>query len=677
MTMKSTNSVFKPTLLGEALRKALMICIPVLALTACDGDDGRDGATGPAGAPGAAGPAGQDGAPGTDGTPGADGEDGEDGLPGADGKDGNSNVTMAVGLTRLATVPLGAEVTGMFVSPAGDLFFNAQHPDSENAIEDADGVLHNDALVGVITGVNINNIPNNPISSPVPLTDEEKQTVQVAYGEYQVLLKGGEQYTDAPVEGIGSVYDSTGSFEVVRSDMVDFNAYIPINETSGYLFTNWELYPGGMSRTMISKATNDYKWTVESSEMLDFGQWGTIANCFGTLSPWNTPLTSEEWGNFGDSTEFWNAPDADVDPRARDALATYINGEETTGAQATQFPNTYRYHYIVEITNPMDADKANVVPVKHYAMGRFEHENSVVMPDQRTVYLSQDNTNGVFFKFVADTAGDLSAGTLYAAKITQDQGSNEPATTGFDITWIPLASGNNAEIETWIAEYDSVGVDEYVAGRSSYLTDADAIAWANGDVNYPSAATAYPGAMAAGYEADDADAYGGALTAGKTMDDRIAFLESRKAARAKGATAEWRKFEGINVNVTRAEEAETGIDVNGDGEVVDNAYVYFAIADLDRGMIDGEGDIQLSSRVKDCGGVYRMKLEAGYDVARIEPVIMGATYRSSLDGAERCDANNLSQPDNVMVLEDGRILIGEDGSQTNNTLWMYDPKAAK
>jgi len=65
MTMKSTNSVFKPTLLGEALRKALMICIPVLALTACDGDDGRDGATGPAGAPGAAGPAGQDGAPGT------------------------------------------------------------------------------------------------------------------------------------------------------------------------------------------------------------------------------------------------------------------------------------------------------------------------------------------------------------------------------------------------------------------------------------------------------------------------------------------------------------------------------------------------------------------------------------------------------------------------------------
>jgi len=102
--------------------------------------------------------------------------------------------------------------------------------------------------------------------------------------------------------------------------------------------------------------------------------------------------------------------------------------------------------------------------------------------------------------------------------------------------------------------------------------------------------------------------------------------------------------------------------------------VYFAIADMDKGMIDGEGDIQLSARVKDCGGVYRMPLIAGYDVARIEPVVMGSTYRSSLSGAERCDVNALSQPDNVIVMDDGRIIIGEDGFQENNTLWLYNPK---
>jgi len=72
-------------------------------------------------------------------------------------------------------------------------------------------------------------------------------------------------------------------------------------------------------------------------------------------------------------------------------------------------------------------------------------------------------------------------------------------------------------------------------------------------------------------------------------------------------------------------------------------------------------------------GVYRARLEENYDISRIEPVVMGSTYRSSLTGAERCDVDQLSQPDNVIVMNDGRILIGEDGFQQNNTLWMYEP----
>ena len=51
---------------------------------------------------------------------------------------------------------------------------------------------------------------------------------------------------------------------------------------------------------------------------------------------------------------------------------------------------------------------------------------------------------------------------------------------------------------------------------------------------------------------------------------------------------------------------------------------------------------------------------------------MGSTERN-VEGIEACDANGLSQPDNVVVMEDGRIIIGEDGGQANNTLWMYDP----
>jgi len=606
-------------------------------LTACGSDDGKNGEIG------AAGKSGVDGAPGA---PGANGTPGQDGTNGTDGKNGADAGLMTAGLTRLATVPAGAEVTGAFITEDGDLFFNLQHPSAANTIADPDGVLLNKGTVGVLKGLNVNQLPKNLVSSPVPQSDKERQTVMSAYGEYQVVAQAGETFGGAIPNGLGMIYDKNGTAAVNTTGWPDFNGFVSTGANEGYLFTNWESVPGGMSRLKLNKSNEG--WMVDTSDvmMLDFGQWGTTANCFGSVSPWGTPLTSEEWGNFGDNTHEWD--NANVSDDRRDALKAY---QDPTNANPNVVPNTYRLHYIVEIENPL---AANPTPVKRYAMGRFEHENSIVMPDRKTVYLSQDDTNGVMFKFVADTAEDLSVGTLYGAKVTQDVGSTEPLTTGFDVTWIELAHGNDTEIDSWIAQYDAV--EYHNDGDTSYLTNADAAAWAAGDANYPTVENG-----------------GGKITAGKTMDNRVAFLESRKAARAKGATAEWKKFEGIYVNQKRAKEAVEGVDLVAN-ETVNDAYVYFAIADMDSGMIDNAGDIQLSARVKDCGGVYRMKLEANYDVSRIEPVVMGSTYRSSLSGAERCDVNGLSQPDNVIVMDDGRILLGEDGFQENNTLWLYNPK---
>jgi uncharacterized protein len=57
--------------------------------------------------------------------------------------------------------------------------------------------------------------------------------------------------------------------------------------------------------------------------------------------------------------------------------------------------------------------------VKHFAMGRVGQELSVVMPDQKTVYTNDDGSGKVFLRYVMTTPGDLSCGTLYAAKATQ------------------------------------------------------------------------------------------------------------------------------------------------------------------------------------------------------------------------------------------------------------------
>lgn len=600
-----------------------------LALTGCDGDDGEQGQTG------AQGPTGEIG------TPGVDGSNGNDGVDGSNG---------GTGLTRLATVPAGAEVTGIFLSDMGDLFFNVQHPsDTNTAVDNINNKVINRGTVGVLRGINFNALPKNIVSSPVPQSDAERQIVMSAVGEYQILGQTGDTFAElgdkSLAGGLGVHYGINNNQKIIENNNPDFNGFISSGENEGYLFTNWESYPGGVSRLKMSKSTEG-AWSVTDAMMIDFdGVKGTAANCFGSVSPWGTPLTSEEWivnSTVNSTTDAsWNDP-ADTGTDGIEALT------------APDFPNPYRYGYIAEIQNPM-TDTPDVV--KHFTIGRYEHENSVVMPDKRTVYSSQDDTGGVMFKFIADQPEDLSAGTLYGAKLTQDAGLNEPTVTGFDVDWVELATGTNAEIEAWISEYDNITSDDYVDGKTSYMSMADVEAWANGDATYPT-------------EADG----GSPVTAGKPMDNRAAFLESRQAARLKGATAEWRKLEGISINHDRVLEAITGQDMIAD-EVVTQAYMYIGIADLDNTMIDDEGDIQLSSRVKDCGGVYRAHIDSSYSLTRIEPVVMGATYRSTLTGAERCDVNQLSQPDNVIVMRDGRIIIGEDGFQENNTLWMYDPKS--
>lgn len=72
-------------------------------------------------------------------------------------------------------------------------------------------------------------------------------------------------------------------------------------------------------------------------------------------------------------------------------------------------------------------------------------ENVADMTDLKTLYFGDDGTNTVLFKFVADEAGDLSAGTLYAAKATQNDDES------FGLEWIELGKGNDDDIAEAIA----------------------------------------------------------------------------------------------------------------------------------------------------------------------------------------------------------------------------------
>jgi secreted PhoX family phosphatase len=547
-------------------------------------------------------------------------------------------------LNRLATTVDGAEITGMFLTERGEFFFNVQHPEGPNA----NG--YNRAVVGALEGADLRELPRDFESVQPP--SGELDEVKTAVGSYRPLAHGADPTDDggllgvppaAPTDLEESPLPGAGA-PTGPAYTPDFNGFIqhPEKPEEGFLFTNWEFVPGLISRLHLRRA-GDRSWEVVGTKNLDFeAVEGTWTNCFGTVTPWKTPLSSEEY-----------EPDAGG-WYSRDNYQAAL-----MGAYLGYWGNPYRYGYILEVADPVE----DPTPVKRFALGRFAHENAVVMPDERTVYMSDDGDDTVFFKFVADAAGDLSSGTLYAAKAThprRTQGA-DVAEVGFDIEWLELAHAADEEVASWVAEYDGQSPED---SDPDYVTDEEVRRWANGDAD----------------------------------DDRAAFLESRKAAEAVGATAEFNKMEGVNIR----RGAEPG------------DYLYMAMSNVSDGMADGEGDVQTGGN--EYGALYRMELESGYDVSRMAPVVTGgpnanicggcpydAQPNSNATACANCahnpeneeaegvlgtaslaansgtvdPENAIANPDNVVVMPDGRVVIGEDTTRhEHNMIWVYAPEEA-
>ena len=610
----------------QTLLHLSIAAILAAGLTACGGDDGDRG---PAGADGS------NGTNGTDGTNGTNGTDGADGADGADGQDGQDGIEGAA-LKRFASAPLGAEFTGLFVNSDGVLFTNIQHPSGSNTTTDVDGKTIDVGTIGAFMNIDANNL-GNVAAMDFPITTADKERVLSAVGNYMVLAQQNDVLNSG--KKMGDIIAADGTTVLKSSNDPDFNAAVSDGGTGYFLYSNWEDRPGGMSRIALSSS-----YAVTQEGMIDFSSVkGTWVNCFGTLSPWGTPLTSEEL--YYDNTADWfNANDGSAQ-----SIAEYL-GFPTDGSG--NWGNPYDYGYIMEIGTDGTVAAANVADVKVNKlelMGRFSHENAVVMPDLRTVFLSDDGSGTVLFKFIADTAGDMSSGSLYAAKATQSAGVTDPAEAAFAIEWVKLATGTEAAIEAAIASFQGT------LAQAKHITDQQINDYAESKLG------------------EDLD-LSGTVASNPFSDDRVGFLESRKAAAAMGATAEFNKMEGVNINFGLADSWWN--DGSADGV---QAYMYMAMSDTTSTMSDATGDIQLDGTHGKCGAVYRMKLiknsDGLVDIKTLSPAVVGGPYDGSRS-TNRCNINNISNPDNLVILDDGRVMIGEDtGNHQNNIIWLFEDPA--
>ena len=355
------------------------------------------------------------------------------------------------------------------------------------------------------------------------------------------------------------------------------------------------------------------------------GLWIT---CGASLSPWGTHLSSEEYEP--------DAPFASTNAQFK-AYSKNVFGSETTA-------NPYHYGHLPEIT--VKADGTGTVK-KHYCVGRISHELVQVMPDNRTLLMGDDYTNGGLFVFVADKEKDLSAGTLYVAKLGAGF-SVDPAAPGAPITWINLGHATSAEIEN----------------LANTLKPSDIMTVSKTDPQDATFTKMYV----------DGAANWVKLKPG--MEKAAAFLETHRYANLMGASMGFTKLEGTTVNIK-------------------DKIAYSALQNIQSSMVRGNAAWNANNNITvektiNAGGVFAHNLAGGQkDTAggTISSDWMPVQTRAFIIGEDiAADAlgnlanpDKVANPDNLKFSEKLRTLfIGEDsGFHVNNFLWAYNVDTKK
>jgi hypothetical protein len=235
---------------------------------------------------------------------------------------------------------------------------------------------------------------------------------------------------------------------------------------------------------------------------------------------------------------------------------------------------------------------------------------------------------------VADTARDLSAGTLYVAKWHQKTSVNGGSA---DLTWIKLGHATSAEIKALADSLTAAGI---VDAKTADPLDASytkiRISGKNNWVKF-----------VAGQE------------------KAAAFLETHRYAAYKGGSLGFTKMEGTTVNAK-------------------DKIAYSAMSYIQGSMVDGTTDINVTG--PRAGAVYALNLKGGqkddagtaidseWVPVDMAAMLLGEDLATADALGNLAHADKIANPDNIKFSEKLRTLfIGEDsGMHVNNFLWAYN-----
>ncbi|EGV17072.1 PhoX family protein [Thiocapsa marina] len=396
----------------------------------------------------------------------------------------------------------------------------------------------------------------------------------------------------------------------------------------------WSKLPAAMGLTLLDQDKETGLLAAKAYRTIDFSDVkGGWIHCGSTLSAWNTHVGSEEYEPDAKVRGGGNKAEGSDDKTDIASFSREYFGDPDTA-------NPYHYGLVPEVSVAPDGSAA---VVKHYAPGRYAREMLMLAEDDRTAIGGDDGKNTGLFMFVADRAGDLSAGTLYAAKVTA---AGDADGDRFNLDWVRLGHAADAEIKALV----DAGIR---------FTDIFDVAESDpGDPSYTKVVT-YTG-----------NEWLKLKQSGKFDTEKAAaFLETRRYAALMGATTEFSKMEYIAYNKA------------------DKTF-YIVISRVEAGMADDLGDLRMARNDggmilemptararRDVGGSPVESDFVGVGLAPI-PELVGGWLGKDVTDAEgnACSQDKICGPDNIVYVDSIRtLLIGEDtGRRNNNYLWAFN-----
>jgi len=235
----------------------------------------------------------------------------------------------------------------------------------------------------------------NEVEGYGPLVDDPKGFMDLPRGfTYTVISHTGQMMDDGLLlpglpDGMAAFPGPNGRVIVVRNH--ELTPGDPTVGPFGYLY---ELLPSISAASVYDMrggrphlggtTTFVYNPATGRIERQFLSLVGTLRNCAGGPTPWNTWISCEE-----------SIDRVDVDGAEKD------------------------HGYNFEVPASADSGLVPAVPLK--AMGRFYHEAVAVHPPTGIVYQTEDRGNGLLYRFIPQVPGQLGAGGRLQVLAVRDQ----------------------------------------------------------------------------------------------------------------------------------------------------------------------------------------------------------------------------------------------------------------